>query len=226
MGLGLPRAIVNEKDLSHYVDTVIKGVSCVSGITERGPVGKPMLVSSEMQYARIFGGELKHSDFPLICKRALSYGAVLWLSRVAHYTDVTDASTLTAKTSSVILEDRDSTTPASTLKISASSPGIWGDGLRVEVIESSLDPENLFTIRVLEGDEVLDTLSDVSMDEDSEYHVEKFKSAYIVVEDLESGSENGEDRPALGIFTLTGGRRIGKQAPSFVHGGEPAQLLS
>jgi hypothetical protein len=105
MGFGLPRVIVTEKDLSYYVDTVMKGISCVAGVTEKGPVGKPMLVSSETQYARIFGGELKNSDFPLVCKRALAYGAGLWVSRVAHYNDATDASTLTARAASVTLEE-------------------------------------------------------------------------------------------------------------------------
>ena len=56
MGLGLPREIVTESDLSYYVDTVQKGISCVIGITEKGPVGKPQLISSELQYERIFGG--------------------------------------------------------------------------------------------------------------------------------------------------------------------------
>ena len=31
MSSGFPRAIVKETDLSHYVDTLLKGVSCVLG---------------------------------------------------------------------------------------------------------------------------------------------------------------------------------------------------
>jgi hypothetical protein len=205
MGLGLPRVIVNEKDLSYYVDTMMKGISCVAGITEKGPIGKPMLVSSEMQYDRIFGGNLKNSDFPLICKRALSYGAVLWVSRVAHYADVTTPSTLTAKSASATLLDRKTETAAQTLRITASSPGTWGDNLRVKIVASSLDPENLFSIQVLEDEEVLETIADVSMDDDSEYHAEKVKSSYITIEDLESSSGAGLDRPALGTFSLSGG---------------------
>lgn len=51
MGAGLPRVILREIDLSQYVDTLIKGVSCVEGITEKGPIGKPQLISSEAQTA-------------------------------------------------------------------------------------------------------------------------------------------------------------------------------
>ena len=94
MGLGLPRAVVTETDLSQYVDTISKGISCVSGITEKGPIGKPQLISSEIQYERVFGGEIISSDFPLLAKRALSYGAVLWISRVVHYEDILDTTTL------------------------------------------------------------------------------------------------------------------------------------
>ena len=124
MGSGLSRVILREIDLSQYVDTLIKGVSCVAGITEKGPVGKPQLVSSEAQFERIFGGNLKNSDFPLIAKRALSYGAVLWVSRVVHYTDITRANTITARSASIEIKDR-AETPKATLKITASSQGTW-----------------------------------------------------------------------------------------------------
>ena len=145
MGSGFPRVIVTERDLSYYVDTLLKGISCVAGITEKGPVGTPQLISSEMQFERVFGGNLKTSDFALLAKRALSYGAVLWVSRVAHYTDVTDATTLTAKAASVTLKDRRTAPqgPQDTLKIMASSPGTWGDKLKVVISESALDPDHL-----------------------------------------------------------------------------------
>ena len=120
MGYGLARVIMNEIDLSQYVDTLLQGISCAAGITEKGPIGKPQLVSSEAMFERIFGGNLKNSDFPLIAKRALSYGATLWVSRVAHYADVTDKTTLTAKCSTATLKD---SMARPTLKVTASSPG-------------------------------------------------------------------------------------------------------
>ena len=132
MGLGLPREIITETDLSYYVDTMLKGISCVIGITEKGPIGTPQLISSEMQYERVFGGELRTSDFPMLVKRALGYGAVLWVSRAAHYEDITRKNTLTAKSASVNLPNN-AETPAFVLKVKASSPGVWGNNLQVKI---------------------------------------------------------------------------------------------
>ena len=43
MGLGFSKVFVNENDISFYVDSLQKGLSCVEGKTERGPVNKAML---------------------------------------------------------------------------------------------------------------------------------------------------------------------------------------
>ncbi|MBQ4432033.1 MAG: hypothetical protein II877_11070, partial [Synergistaceae bacterium] len=190
MGLGLPREIITETDLSYYVDTMLKGISCVIGITEKGPIGEPQLISSEMQYERVFGGNLKTSDFPMLVKRALSYGAVLWVSRTAHYTDITKKNTLTAKSASVSVN---------VLKISASSPGTWGNNLQVVISESSLDPSVLFNVSVLENGEEVESLSDMSMDESSDTYIENSGSAYLAFEITGSGL------PRTGTYSLTGG---------------------
>ena len=190
MGMGLPRVVVTETDLSYYVDTMLKGISCVIGITEKGPIGVPQLISSEMQYERIFGGNLKTSDFPMLVKRALSYGAVLWVSRAAHYMDITKKNTLTAKSASASVN---------VLKVSASSPGIWGNNLQVVISESSLDPSALFNVSVLEDGEEVETLSDMSMSEANENYIENSGSKYLTFE------ITGEGLPQAGTYTLTGG---------------------
>ncbi len=185
MGSGLPREIITETDLSYYVDTVLKGISCVIGLTEKGPIGVPQLISSEMQFARIFGSNLAVSDFPMLCKRALSYGAVLWVTRTAHYTDITKKTTLTAKSASVTI--------ANSMKISASSQGSWGNNLKVEISESELDTDNLFTIQVFDDSELVETLEDLSMTS------ENTKSSYIEFDYI------GTIKPNSGTYTLTGG---------------------
>ena len=185
MGAGLPREIITETDLSYYVDTVLKGISCVIGLTEKGPIGVPQLISSEMQYDRIFGSNLAISDFPLLCKRALSYGATLWVTRTAHYTDITKKTSLTAKSASVTIEN--------SMKISASSQGSWGNKLKVVISKSDLDADNLFTIQVFDDSELVETLEDLSMNS------ETIKSSYIEIEYI------GTTKPALGTYNLTGG---------------------
>ena len=204
MGSGLPRVIVTETDLSQYVDTLVKGISCVSGITEKGPIGTPQLISSEMQFERVYGRNLKNSDFPLLAKRALSYGAVLWVSRVAHYGDITNKSSLTAQSAEITIQDRASE-PLDTLKITASSEGEWGNKLSVVVSESGIDPDNFFTLTVYDDDTQVDRLADISLDDTSEYYVGLQKSEYIKIEDLNSTSTSGDNRPALGTYVLVGG---------------------
>ena len=204
MGSGLPRVIVTETDLSHYVDTMLKGISCAIGITEKGPIGKPQLISSEMQFERIFGGELKTSDFPLLAKRALSYGAVLWVSRTAHYADVTDKTTLTAVKAAVNLKDRRET-PADTLKIKALSEGVWGNKLSVEILVNAIDPASLFNLKIYDNGEEVERFEDLTMDSESEDYVEKIKSSYIEIQSVSLLTDKNLARPALGTYSLTGG---------------------
>ena len=190
MGLGLPREIITETDLSYYVDTMLKGISCVIGITEKGPIGTPQLISSEMQYDRIFGGELRTSDFPMLVKRALSYGAVLWVSRAAHYSDITKKNTLTAKCASASVN---------ILQVSASSPGTWGNNLQVVISENSIDPSTLFNISVLVNGEEVESLSDMSMSESSDNYIANSGSTYLTFK------ITGEGLPRTGTYSLTGG---------------------
>ena len=198
MGMGLPRVVVTETDLSYYVDTMLKGISCVIGITEKGPVGTPQLVSSEMQFERIFGGNLKTSDFPMLAKRALSYGAVLWVSRAVHYSDITRASTITALAASLDVKN-DAETPANVIKVKASSPGSWGNNLQVVFSASTLDPAALFNVSVLEDGEEVEALSDMSMNEDSENYIENSGSSYLSFEIVGTGL------PKFGTYSLVGG---------------------
>ena len=198
MGSGLPREIVTETDLSYYVDTVQKGISCVIGITEKGPIGKPQLVSSEMQYERIFGGELRTSDFPLLAKRALKYGAVLWVARTAHYADITDKRTLTAKSASVDLKNSAST-PANVLNVKASSPGTWGNSLKVKISASKLDPDNLFTVTVSDDLGDLEILEDMSLSESSDKYIGNSGSNYLEID------ITGTGLPKAGTYSLSGG---------------------
>ena len=198
MGLGLPRVITTETDLSYYVDTVLKGISAVAGVTEKGPVNEPQLISSEMQFERIFGGELKTSDFPLIAKRALSYGAVLWVSRVAHYEDITKVSTLTSISAGIDLKNN-AETPANVLNVKASSPGIWGNNLKVQISASSLDPVKFFNVSILNGTDEVESWQDMSLEESDENFIEACKSSYMTFE------ITGTGLPKYGFYELTGG---------------------
>ena len=204
MSSGFPRVLVKETDLSQYVDTLLKGISCVAGVTEKGPIGTPQLISSELQYERVFGGEIISSDFPLLAKRALSYGAVLWISRVVHYEDILDTTTLTAVEASVEINDR-ATTPEPTMKVKAKSIGTWGNKISVKICPSNVNADELFNIKVfIDGDEV-EELVDLSLDEKNSNYIEKISSLYIEFEDLYSSNSSFDNRPLEGTYTLSGG---------------------
>lgn len=195
MGLGFPRPIANEIDLSHYVDSLIKGVSCVQGVTERGPINTPVLVGSAEEFARVFGNNLDDYEFPLVCKRALSYGASLWVSRVVHKTVAEGVISTAAAKASVTLKDK-ATTPVNTLKILAGSEGAWGNGIKVAITASTYDSA-LFNVVVKLNGVTVETIADLSMDEAHERYVEKISGAYVYFEDLESASTGGDEIPAV-----------------------------
>lgn len=194
MGMGFPRVVVNEEDASFFVDTLIKGISCVEGITERGPINKPIRVGSAAQFQRYFGGDLAYSDFPTVVKRAFAYGAMLYVNRITH-----DGA---GDTAAVTLKDR---AGVNTLKIKASSPGDWGNGLAV-TIESSADDTSIFTLKILLGGNVVESFTGLSMTATLENYVGRIKSDYIEVEDLFTATAGDNARPADVVKTaLSGG---------------------
>lgn len=92
-----PKVSFNIVNLSFTVAQQVLGISCVQGITLRGPFAKPdLLIGSWPQFVNLYGGYIPSSDFPLLCKRAFDRGAQLRVSRVGHYTTITDKSSLDA----------------------------------------------------------------------------------------------------------------------------------
>ena len=72
---------------------------------ERGPINTPVLISSEAQYRRIFGGPISTSyGYESVSGFFSNGGSSIWIVRVAHYTDITNAATLTAVKASTTLQ--------------------------------------------------------------------------------------------------------------------------
>jgi hypothetical protein len=91
---GAPKTVVTVNDATNLVAASIGGIICVQGETQRGEPGKAVFVGSAGQFKRLLGGLHPTSPFPIYCLRLLNAGAKLWVSRAAHYTDVTDRSTV------------------------------------------------------------------------------------------------------------------------------------
>jgi len=89
-------------NLTQTVGDILSGVTFVEGVTKRGPFADPQdIITNFTQFTKLFGGLIANSDFPLLCKRMLDRGVLLRVSRVGHYTDPTDDSTLDAVKASI-----------------------------------------------------------------------------------------------------------------------------
>lgn len=182
MGRGLSKVFINENDMSFYVDSMMKGLSMVEGTTERGEIGKATFVSSWPKFVEYFGGLVDYSDFPLLCQRALARGAGLWVNRIVHYADVTNAATITAKTATIA---------AGNIAFTATSPGAWGNDCKVMIEENA----GAFNVAFYAEGFLQDSWSGLAANE-----VAALKSADIIASKIET-----EEAFAAGTFNLTGG---------------------
>jgi hypothetical protein len=109
---------------------VSTGVGAMLCVTEKGPI-EARQVTSFGEWKRLYGRQLQDLDSNANLKYSANQqaknffrngGRVLWTKRVVHYTDITDAATITAKKSAVILRDGDVAVPA-TIGASVQSVG-------------------------------------------------------------------------------------------------------
>lgn len=135
---GQAKTDIQIRDLSVIYNTGIKGIVGVIGVTERGPVNTPTLIGSWLQFTRVFGGLLEDDDFPLLCRRALENGAKLRVSRIAHFTDITDITTLEGVSAELV-------SGFTTFK--ASSFGTWGNDISVTITDN--DALQTDTVQIL-----------------------------------------------------------------------------
>ena len=204
-----PDIFVEERESTrHTIERVSASVAAFYGIAERGPVGVPILITSFAQFRRIFGGYIPNSHLAYAVDGFFKkVKGRCYVVRVVHYTDITDAATATAASSLTNLVDRAST-PVETLGVKAVSPGKWGDDISTKIEAATNIPAIHFKMKVYLRGTLVDLHDDLSMDAASEnYAPERIngKSEYILVEDLGSASVAPENRPAEGLFPLTGG---------------------
>jgi len=95
--MNTPNFTFSEQNNTLGVSAIAKGISGYIGRFKRGPINQPdVVIYGWEQFEKLFGGFVQDTTDPLLVYRALDAGANLRISRVAHYTDLTDADTLTA----------------------------------------------------------------------------------------------------------------------------------
>jgi phage tail sheath protein FI len=87
------------------ITAIQTSITCAVGVTERGPLATPTLVTSFDEYQDIFGGYTTDSD---VAHAAAGFfensGQFLYVIRTVHYTDPTDSDTKTSDIGTVTLQ--------------------------------------------------------------------------------------------------------------------------
>ncbi|WP_084458322.1 phage tail sheath C-terminal domain-containing protein [Desulfocurvus vexinensis] len=143
-----PGIYTREVDFSFYVKQISTSSCGMVGVAERGPINKPVLVTSWEQFINKFGSYLQ-AGYLAYAARAFfdNGGSVLFVNRIAHLTDPTDRNTLTAVKAQVVLKDRRVATASLTsgtvgtdrIAWRAILPGAAGNAVSVELVAAGND---------------------------------------------------------------------------------------
>lgn len=143
-----PGVYTKETDFSFYVKQISTSACGVLGITEKGPINKPTLVTSWEQFVRKFGSYIADGYLAYAARAFFDNGGqVLYVNRIAHYADPADTATLAAKKSSATLSGRNgaaatlATGSPGTDRIvwTAKTPGTAGNAITIALAVSGND---------------------------------------------------------------------------------------
>ena len=204
--------IVEEEPRIRNVPALPTAVLGAVGITERGPVGQPVLCNSFEEFVTTFGAFTQNSDLALAVNAFFANGGqTLWVVRTVHYTDVTTATSKTSAAATLTLKDR-AQTPQNTLKVDAKWDGAYANDIQVLIAAATSGSANEFNLTVLDNGLIAEVFPNLSMDATKPNYVETVinnadrGSTLVKVTDLQSATASPGDIPAAGTFgPLTGG---------------------
>ena len=126
------------------ISTVTTSVTAFVGHTRRGPVNRPVTITSYADYERQFGG--------LDPLSAVSYSVQQFFVNGGSSAVVVRAVAAgTGTCATVTLASTQSQNETPVLEVTAKEPGAWGDGLRVTVDYDTPYPEETFNLTVFDG---------------------------------------------------------------------------
>lgn len=96
-------------DRSGFIDATPTALGAMALVTERGPIGEARRVENWPEFLRTYGDHVDGYVGTHCAKRALEKGCALYVSRVVHYTDLSDGTTKTSAAAAVNVPDRSST---------------------------------------------------------------------------------------------------------------------
>jgi len=117
--------IVEEEPRLRNITGLPTAVVAAVGITERGPVGQAILVTSFEEFVGAFGSFTPNSDLALAASAFFENGGqVLYVVRTVHYGALTDSATATSKVATLKLKDR-AVAPLDTLRVDGKWDGTY-----------------------------------------------------------------------------------------------------
>lgn len=97
--------ILEEEPTIPAITALPSAVLLCLGVTERGPIADPRLLTSFEEHVRYFGGFTADGDATVAMHGFFrNNGSFAWMCRACHFTDLTDPSTYTAVKGSVMLQ--------------------------------------------------------------------------------------------------------------------------
>jgi phage tail sheath protein FI len=204
--------IVEEEPRIRSIAALPTAILGAVGITERGPVGKAVLVTSFEEFVETFGGFTPNSDLALAAHGFFENGGqILWVVRTVHYTDVNTPASKTSAAATLTLNDR-AATPLATLRVDAKWDGAYANDIRALIASATSGAAAEFNLTVEDNGLVIEVFPNLSLDPAADNYVETVVnhpdrgSNLIKVEDLASASASPANLPATGTFgPLTGG---------------------
>jgi len=138
-----PGLYVRETDFSFYVKQISTSAAGFVGVAERGPINKVQLVTSWEQFARKYGSYIADGYLAYAARAFFDNGGnILYVNRIAHYTDITDRATLTALKATRTLKDRSGVKASKTtgtpgtdeITWTAMESGVAGNAITVTIV--------------------------------------------------------------------------------------------
>ena len=169
-----PGVLVREVDLTvGRADNVLDNIGAIAGPFRIGPIDDPIQVSTEEDLINVFGKPLSTDaqyEYWQSASSFLSYGGVLKVCRTdSTHLNTANAGVGIASTNALKIKSYDdynaSYTSASNYSWAAKTPGSWGNGLKVCVIDDLADQtigittDNLMTMGAVVGAGVTVALS-------------------------------------------------------------------
>ena len=148
-------------------------VTGIVGLTERGPIGEPILCNSPEDYERVFGGFIANAMLPLAVMGFFENGgSQLWVVRTVHYTDSGLSSSATATRASGVLIAVNPADGVSSevLRVHGKTPGTYANRVEVEVRPPTSGAADTFDLAVVEDGAYREIFIDLSLNPGAARH--------------------------------------------------------